>query len=424
MTANDLYAGESYDARLQQNGWDRPGFADASWHPVRTVAAPSATLTAATAPPIRVVQTLRAVSVKQPRPGVHVYDFGQNFAGWAQLRVAGPAGTTVRMRTAEEVGADGMLDTSTNRNAASTDSYTLGSAAGTQVYEPRFTYHGFRYLELTGFPGTPDLGNVAGRVAHADVAATGRVETSDPLLNTIWANNRRAVLNNSMSLPTDNPVRDERTPPGMDVQAYHDAAVLDFGMDGFYGKYLQDLPPGTALPSDAGNAQLPDMGGGSVDLAWSLYEQYGDLGRLAATYPKMTAFVDTNAAAYPGRIWPDDRGFGDWCPPDRGPNANGGQETPRRATASASGRSSTRPCRSGRPTTSRKPRGHWGTRPTRPTSPDWRRRSPTRSTRTSSTPQATPTATAARPPASCRSPSASCRRTSSPPSARSSSTRS
>ncbi len=328
VTANDLYAGESYDARLARDGWDRPGFDDAAWRPVRTAPGPSATLTAATAPPIRVVQTLRAVSVKQPRPGVFVYDFGENFAGWARLRVAGPAGTIVRMRTAEELKADGTLDTTTNRNAASTDSYTLGAAPGAQVYEPRFTYHGFRYLELTGYPGTPDLGSVAGRVVHADVAATGHVETSDPLLNAIWANNRRAVLNNSMSLPTDNPVRDERTPPGMDVQAYHDASMLDFGMDSFYGKYLLDLPPGTALPSDAGNAQLPDMGGGSVDLAWSLYEQYGDLSRLAAAYPKMKAFVDTNAVAYPGFIWPEDRGFGDWCPPDRSPNANSGQGNP------------------------------------------------------------------------------------------------
>ncbi|VVJ17588.1 alpha-L-rhamnosidase (EC [Amycolatopsis camponoti] len=328
VTANDLYAGESYDARLAQDGWDRPGFDDSAWHPVRAATAPSPSLTASTAPPIRVAQTLRAVSVKQPRPGVYVYDFGQNFAGWAQLRVAGPAGTTVRMRTSEELEPDGTLDTTTNRNAASTDSYTLGPARGVQVYEPRFTYHGFRYLELTGFPGTPDLGSVAGRVVHADVAATGHVETSDPLLNTIWANNRRAVLNNSMSLPTDNPVRDERTPPGMDVQAYHDASVLDFGMDTFYGKYLLDLPPGTALPTDDGNAQLPDMGGGSVDLAWSLYEQYGDLPRLAAAYPAMKTFVDTNAAAYPGLIWPEDRGFGDWCPPDRSPNADGGQGNP------------------------------------------------------------------------------------------------
>lgn len=328
VTANDLYAGESYDARLQQHGWDRPGFDDAAWHPVKVATAPSASLTGSAAPPIRVVRTIRPVAVKQPRPGVYVYDFGENFAGWARLRVAGPAGTTVRMRTAEESAADGTIDTTTNRNAASTDSYTLGAAPGDQVYEPRFTYHGFRYLELTGFPGTPDLGSVDGRVVHADVAATGHLETSDPLLNTIWANNRRAVLNNSMSLPTDNPVRDERTPPGMDVQAYHGASVLDFGMDSFYGKYLLDLPPGTALPSDDGNAQLPDMGGGSVDLAWSLYEQYGDLASLAGAYPKMKSFVDTNAAAYPGFIWPDDRGFGDWCPPDRSPDANGGQGNP------------------------------------------------------------------------------------------------
>ncbi|MEU8640063.1 family 78 glycoside hydrolase catalytic domain [Amycolatopsis sp. NPDC048633] len=328
VTANDLYAGESYDARLAQDGWDRPGFDDAAWHPVRAAAAPGPSLTGSTAPPIRVVRTVRPVAVKQPRAGVFVYDFGENFAGWAQLRVAGPAGTTVRMRTAEELTADGTLDTTTNRNAASTDSYTLGTAPGVQVYEPRFTYHGFRYLELTGYPGTPDLGSVAGRVVHADVAATGHVETSDPLLNAIWANNRRAVLNNSMSLPTDNPVRDERTPPGMDVQAYHGASVLDFGMDAFYGKYLLDLPPGTALPSDDGNTQLPDMGGGSVDLAWSLYEQYGDLTRLAAAYPAMKTFVDTNAATYPGFIWPEDRGFGDWCPPDRSPNANGGQGNP------------------------------------------------------------------------------------------------
>ncbi|MGW5740664.1 family 78 glycoside hydrolase catalytic domain [Amycolatopsis sp. NPDC003861] len=328
VTANDLYAGENHDARLDKPGWDRPGFDDSAWRPVRTAAAPSGELIGSTAPPIRVVRTLRPAAMTQPRPGVYIYDFGENFAGWAQLRVAGPAGTTVRMRTAEELAEDGMLDTATNRNAASTDAYTLGAARGVQVYEPRFTYHGFRYLELTGYPGTPDLGSVAGRVVHADVAATGHVETSDPLLNKIWANNRRAVLNNSMSLPTDNPVRDERTPPGMDVQAYHDAAVLDFGMEAFYRKYLLDLPPGTALPSDDGNAQLPDMGGGSVDLAWSLYEQYGDLPRLAAAYPLMKAFVDTNAAAYPGRIWPEDRGFGDWCPPDRSPNANGGQGSP------------------------------------------------------------------------------------------------
>jgi hypothetical protein len=328
VTANDIYDGENYDARQQRNGWDSAGFDDSTWHPVRDATAPSPVLTANDAPPVRVVRSLRAKALSQPRTGVYVYDFGQNFAGWERLRVTGPAGTTVRMRTAEELGADGTLDTVTNRGAASTDTYTLDGTTGTQTYEPRFTYHGFRYLEVTGFPGTPTLDSVDGQVVHADVAATGTVDTSDALLNRIWQNNRWAVLNNSMSLPTDNPVRDERTPPGMDVQAYHEASVRDFGMDRFYGKYLLDLPPGTALPNDAANAQQPDMGGGSVTLAWTLYEQFGDLSLLAGSYPAMKAFVDANAAAHPGFVWPDDRGFGDWCPPDHGPNAGNGQGNP------------------------------------------------------------------------------------------------
>jgi alpha-L-rhamnosidase len=145
-------------------------------------------------------------------------------------------------------------------------------------------------------------------------------------LNQIWQNNRWTMLNNQMSTPTDNPVRDERTPPGMDVQAYHDASTVEFGMDAFYANYLRDMPPGTALPDDAGNAQQPDMGGDQISLAWTLYEQYGDLATLAANYSAMKKFVDTNAANVPGYIW--STGFGDWCPPDHSSNANGGMGNP------------------------------------------------------------------------------------------------
>ncbi|GAA4259434.1 hypothetical protein GCM10022255_084020 [Dactylosporangium darangshiense] len=326
ITADDLYAGETYDARLERPGWDQPGNASTGWSAVRAVAAPSATLTAATLPPIRVAATRPPVKVSQPQPGTYVYDFGQNIAGWPRLRVQGPAGTTVRLRTAEEVQANGMLDTTTNRNAASTDAYTLAGTGTVETYEPRFTYHGFRYVEVTGFPGTPAASSLDARVVHAAVPSTGAFTSSDPLLNQIWQNNRWAILNNSMSIPTDNPVRDERTPPGMDVQAYHDASIREFGMGGFYANYLLDMPPGTALPNDAGNAQQPDMGGDQVVLAWALYEQYGDRDTLAATYPAMQRFVDTNAANVPGYIWTT--GFGDWCPPDLGPNANGGQGNP------------------------------------------------------------------------------------------------
>jgi alpha-L-rhamnosidase len=324
ITSNDIYAGESYNALQEQSGWDQSGFDDSRWLPVRTVSAPSQSLVADTIPPIRVTDTLRAVKLTEPQPGVYVYDFGQNIAGWERLHVQGPAGTAVRMRTAEEVGKDGMLDTTTNRSAASTDTYTLAGTGATETYEPRFTYHGFRYLEVTGYPGTPTLTSLDARVVHADVTSTGTFSSSDPLLNQIWQNNRWSILNNSMSTPTDNPVRDERTPPGMDVQAYHDASTREFGMDRYYAKYLQDMPPGTALPNDAGNAQQPDMGGDQISLAWTLYEQYGDRATLAATYPAMKKFVDTNLANVPTHIWPSDRGFGDWCPPDRSSNANGG----------------------------------------------------------------------------------------------------
>ncbi|MBY8882009.1 family 78 glycoside hydrolase catalytic domain [Actinacidiphila acidipaludis] len=328
ILADDLYDGEVYDARAAQPGWDTSAFDDAAWHPVTTATAPSSTLVASTMPPVKVVGNLAPVKVTQPRPGSYVYDFGQNFAGWERLTAHGPAGTAITLRTAEELNADGTLDTTTNRNAASTDTFVLAGTGGAETYEPRFTYHGFRYLEVTGYPGTPTAADVTGRVVHADVTSTGTFGSSDPLLNTIWRNNRWSILNNSMSMPTDNPVRDERTPPGMDVQAYHDASVREFGMDAFYANYLADMPPGTALPNDAGNAQQPDMGGDQVTLAWTLYEQYGDLATLAADYPAMRAFVDKNATDVPGHIWPDDHGFGDWCPPYYGPGTNDGMGSP------------------------------------------------------------------------------------------------
>jgi hypothetical protein len=328
ITTNDIYAGETYDAGLAQPGWDEGGFDASGWKPVTTVAAPSPNLVADDNPPVRVTQTLRPVRVTEPAPGVYVYDLGQNIAGWEQLRVRGPAGTTVQMRTAEELGPDGRLDTTTNRGAASTDRYTLAGTGRVETYEPRFTYHGFRYVEVTGFPGTPTLSSIVGQAVHADVASTATFSSSDPLLDQIEQNNSWTILNNSMSLPTDNPVRDERTPPGMDVQAYHDASTREFGMDRFYANYLLDMPPGTALPNDAGNSQNPDMGGDQISLAWTLYEQYGDKATLARSYTAMKAFVDTNATNVPGHIWPADHGFGDWCPPVYGDGVNGGLGSP------------------------------------------------------------------------------------------------
>ncbi|WP_449343562.1 family 78 glycoside hydrolase catalytic domain [Streptomyces rugosispiralis] len=328
ITADDLYDGESYDARKEQDGWDESGFDDRSWESVSMVDAPQGSLRSNTMPPVRVMDTLKPRKVTELRPGTYVYDFGQNIAGWAHLSAKGAAGTRIALRTAEELNADGTLDTATNRDAAATDTFTLAGTGRRENYEPRFTYHGFRYLEVTGLPGPAGLGDVRARVVHADVPSTGTFSSSSEVLNRIWHNNRWSVLNNSMSTPTDTPVRDERTPPAMDVQAYRDAATREFGMGGFYAKYLGDLPPGTALPSDDVKAQYPDMAGGQVSLAWTLYEQYRDRNALETAYPDMKRFVDRNAAEAPGLIWPADKGFGDWCPPDHGPQANDGMGSP------------------------------------------------------------------------------------------------
>ena len=327
VVANDMYDGEVYDARAERDGWDEAGYDDAGWLPVAPAEGPDAPLVANPGPDRRVVDTLRPVSVDEPADGVFVFDLGQNISGWTRLHVQGPAGTAVTMRTAEEVGSDGRLDTRTNRNARASDTYVLAGGEP-ETWEPRFTYHGFRYVEVTGYPGTPTLDDLEGRVVQADVASTGSFESSDALLDQIWENNRWAIRNNSMSTPTDTPVRDERTPPAMDVQAYKDAAVREFDMGPFYAKYLLDLPPGVGLPQDAHKSQYPDMAGGQVSLAWTLYEEYGDIATLRHTYPAMKAFVDRNVADFPGYVWTADTGLGDWCPPVHGEEANGGMGGP------------------------------------------------------------------------------------------------
>ncbi|MDN5852348.1 MAG: family 78 glycoside hydrolase catalytic domain, partial [Actinomycetia bacterium] len=323
----DLYDGETYDARREQPGWSAPGFDDGDWKSVTRLPAPKGRMVGDPVPPRRVVQTLRPVAIDEPEPGVFVFDLGQNISGWPRLHVSGNSGHAVRMRVAEEVHADGTLDTRTNRDAQATDTYIL-KGGGRESYEPRFTYHGFRYVEVTNFPGRPTLNSLQGRVVHADLESTATFDSSDELLNTIWRNNRWSIVNNSMSTPTDTPVRDERTPPAMDVQAYADASTRGYRMDTFYAKYLRDLPPGTALPSDAVKSQYPDMAGGQVSLVWTLYEQYGDPAVLEEHYDEMVRFIERNAREKPSLIWPDNEGFGDWCPPPHGDAANGGMGGP------------------------------------------------------------------------------------------------
>ncbi len=304
MVFASLYDGEIYDARLEEQGWSRPGFRAESWQPVHELKPTSAKLMPNIMPPIRVVQKIHPVSVTEPKPGVFVFDLGQNFSGWVQIRAAGARGTRINLHHSELIGVDGMIDPWTNRRAKAADTFVLRGEA-LEEYEPRFTYHGFRYVEVSGFPGRPTLDDVTGCVVHADVQPAGTFLTSDPVINQIHSNCLWSMRCNFMSIPTDTCVRDERTPCQMDSLGYEDAALCNFWMNRFYTKWLGDIQGGR------GN---PDWNGDMVFLPWRLYWHYGDVRILEENYANMQAYVEAIHARTPGQIYTN--GFGDWTAPN------------------------------------------------------------------------------------------------------------
>jgi Bacterial alpha-L-rhamnosidase 6 hairpin glycosidase domain/Alpha-L-rhamnosidase N-terminal domain/Bacterial alpha-L-rhamnosidase concanavalin-like domain/Bacterial alpha-L-rhamnosidase C-terminal domain len=306
-----IYAGETYDARRMPVGWDEPGFDGSSWGPVKAATAPGGRMEADTTPPVRVVRTIQPVAMSEPAAGTYVFDFGEDISGWTRLDVSGPGGTVVQLRYAEDLLPNGHLDTTTNGFAESTDRFVLAGSDSGEEFEPTFTYHGFRYVEVTGLPAPPTASTLVAQVVHADMAQNASFESSDPLLDAIFEQNRRTMINNAMSYPTDNPVRNERTGPGMDVQAYADASTRIFGTDRFFGAYLQE--------TSGGFGGSPDMNEANIPLAWDVYEQYGDRRALEAAYHGMASSMIAYKNQSSGLVWPEDvefsGGFGDWCAP-------------------------------------------------------------------------------------------------------------
>lgn len=325
VVRDDIYDGETYDARLEQDGWDRPGFDDAHWTPATVVDELMGELVSqGTVPPIRVIKSRNAVSLTQPEPGVFLYDFGQNFSGWARLRVDAPAGTTVRLHFAElKHERTGMLNPQTNRNAIATDTY-ICRGGGPEVHEPRFTYHGFRYLEVTGYPGVPSIDDVEARVVHTSVPTIGNFSCSDQTVNQIHSNYRWTQLSNFHSVPTDCCQRDERMGWVGDAQLSAEAAAFNFDVAAFYSKFAADIresqldtgsvagvspPYWTVYPAD------PTYATAAIEFPWVVSRYYADDRILAESLDSMTRWVDFlgEQADSDGVI--SFGLFGDWCPP-------------------------------------------------------------------------------------------------------------
>ena len=326
IVANDIWDGETYDATREFPGWDTAGFDDHRWIPATESAGPAGRLISqSTFPPIRVAKTIRARRVTNPRPGVFVFDFEQNFAGWVRLlRLTGPRGTRVRMRFAEVLDEEGMLNTIPNREADATDTYIM-RGGDVESYEPRFTYHGFRYCELTGCADTPRIDDLEGCVIHTDVEPVGSFSCSNQMINDLHRVVLWSQLSNLMSVPTDCPQRDERMGWMGDAQLTAEEATHNFFMPGFYSKYMNDisdaqLPDGQVSDVIPAYWQLypsdPAWGTATIVVPWTLYQHYGDARVLSERYDTMKKWVEYLRSRSEGDLLSYGK-FGDWCPPQQ-----------------------------------------------------------------------------------------------------------
>jgi alpha-L-rhamnosidase len=317
------YDGEEYDARMEMPGWSEPKFDDSKWQPVQVVAPGAPMLSAQIGEPIRVTATFHPIAITNPKPGMYVFDMGQNIAGWCRLEVSGPTGTAVKLRHGETLNPDGTIYTANLRTAKAEDIYTL-KGKGVETYEPRFTYHGFRYVEVTGFPGKPELGAIEGRVVHDALPEAGEFATSNPLLNQIYHNIYWTTRDNYRSMPTDLP-RDERQGWMGDRQEVSQGETYLFNIAPLYAQWLadmQDAQRSDGSISDVSPAYWPLYQDGTV---WAstylivpqmLYQQYGDLGILQQHYDSMKKWTDHMTTFLENDIMPRNT-YGDWCFPPR-----------------------------------------------------------------------------------------------------------
>ena len=209
IRSDDFQLGERYDARYERPGWSGPGY-DASGWQTAVISSYEGSVVPQIGPTVKEIETFQPIRVLEPSPGVTVFDLGQNIAGFARLRVSGPAGTTVKLRFGEMLQADGKLYTDNLRSAAATDFYTLKGDSAGETYQPRFTFHGFQYVEVTGYPGVPAAGDITGVALSSLQTATGSFSTSHPLIDQLQSNVIWGQKDNFLSVPTDCPQRDER----------------------------------------------------------------------------------------------------------------------------------------------------------------------------------------------------------------------
>lgn len=330
IRANNEYDGEEYDARMELNGWSKPAYDDRKWVDVSLVKAPGGKLFSQTNENIRVKETVTPKKVYKTAKGTYMLDMGQNMVGWLRIQVKGRAGDTIRMVFAERLKNKDTLYLANLRDARVTDTYVM-KGAGKEVWEPRFTYHGFQYVEVSGLSYEPVAADFAGQVVYDDVATIGQFQTSDSTINQIYNNAYWSIRSNYRGIPTDCPQRDERVAWLGDrlMSSYGESFIFDNSR--IYSKWMTDTKS-----AQQENGRLPDI----VPAYWlqntdnvtypsafiiipeMLRKQFGDEKTYRTYYPDMKKWLlymwDTHSK---GDLVLKDT-YGDWCvAPEEGTNA-------------------------------------------------------------------------------------------------------
>ena len=346
ITASGLYAGEDHDARralvdADGRGFAQPGYDASAWSPAAELEA-IRTPEARVSPFVRRLDELTVQEVITTPSGRTVLDFGQNLVGRLRIRVEGPAGTEITLRHAEVL-EHGELGTRPLRAAAATDHYTL-AGSGVEEWEPEFTFHGFRYAEVDGWPGDFDPSAVTAVVIHSDMERTGWFEASHPLVNQLHENIVWGLRGNFLYLPTDCPQRDERLGWTGDIQVFAPTASFLYDVRGFLDSWLRDLAleqvDGVVpfvVPNALGAARPAAAWGDAATIVpWVLHERYADVATVERQYSSMKGWADVLIElAGPRRLWEGMFQFGDWLDPDAPPHLPANAKTDADIVASA-----------------------------------------------------------------------------------------
>lgn len=315
ITFNCIYDGEHYDARLEQEDWDKPGFDDSSWSTANLVPSPGGKLNSALHEPSMVSKIIKPISVYEPRPDTFIFDLGQNIAGWVRLIAEGPAGTEIKLKFAEQIHTDGTIDPSSSRAAVQKDQYIL-KGQGVEIFEPRFTYHGFQYIQVTGYPGTPGLDAIEGRFVQNAVAPAGSFTCSNDLINLIHLCTVQSQRSNvQMGVPTDDTQRPERQGWGGDALMTAQEAMLNVTIQRVYAKWFLDFHDqqdqfgrlGFITPRPGIKEDLV-WSSAFVIMPWYQYVYYGDTAVLADNYDAILRYMNYLASQGRDDIFPKEKG--------------------------------------------------------------------------------------------------------------------